>query len=30
MYLKTRKIYTVFKYIQLLFTNSNYKRKETL
>ena len=30
MYLETRKIYTDFKYIQLLFTNYNYKKKETL
>lgn len=30
MYLETRKTYTDFKYIQLLFTNYNYKRIETL
>lgn len=30
MYLETRKTYIDFKYIQLLFTNYNYKRIETL
>ena len=30
MYLETRKIYTGFKDIKPLFTNYNYKRKETL